>query len=308
NGYRFPALFEALSFVNNGNVRRVGGLSYINNGLNYLDNSYTLASSDVFNAALNTDVAKGLTPQQAALKNRDLLQVTNLSATRPERINSLEAGYKSVLLDNKLVVDVDAYLNQYDGFLGQVEVSVPYTTGFGQQVKVGSDEAVYAMIRANRDKQQTRYRVYTNAKNKYNNYGSSLGLTYNFYQKYTLAGSVSYNAISKNKQADVFVTGFNTPNWATNLSFGNREIAKNLGFNVVWKCQDAFLWESPLVNGEVKAFDTFDAQVTYKVPQARANIKAGGTNIFNKKYVQYAGGPTLGALFYVAITFDGLLN
>jgi hypothetical protein len=206
------------------------------------------------------------------------------------------------------VVDVDAYLNQYDGFLGQVEVSVPYTTGFGQQVKVGSDEAVYAMIRANRDKQQTRYRVYTNAKNKYNNYGPSLGLTFNFYQKYTVAGSVSYNAISKNKQADVFVTGFNTPNWATNLSFGNREIAKNLGFNIVWKWQDAFLWESPLVNGEVKAFNTFDAQVTYKVPQAKASIKAGGTNILNTKYVQYAGGPTLGGLYYVAITFDGLLN
>ncbi|MEO5910925.1 MAG: TonB-dependent receptor [Pelobium sp.] len=308
NGYRFPALFEALSFVNNGNVRRVGGLSYINNGLNYLDNSYTLASSDVFNAALNADVATGLTPQQAALKNRNLLEGTNLSATRPERINSLEAGYKSVLLDNKLVVDLDAYLNQYDGFLGQVEVSVPYTSGFGQQVKVGSDEAVYAMIRANRDKQQTRYRVYTNAKNRYNNYGSSFGLTYNFYQKYTVSGSVSYNAISENKQKDVFVTGFNTPNWATNFSFGNREIAKNLGFNIVWKWQDAFLWESPLVNGEVKAFNTFDAQVTYKVPQAKATVKAGGTNIFNTKYVQYAGGPTLGGLYYVAITFDGLLN
>jgi len=35
NGFRFPSLFEALSFVNNGNVRRVGGLSYINEGLNY---------------------------------------------------------------------------------------------------------------------------------------------------------------------------------------------------------------------------------------------------------------------------------
>ncbi|WP_017257626.1 TonB-dependent receptor [Pedobacter arcticus] len=308
NGYRFPALFEALSFVNNGNVRRVGGLSYINDGLNYLDNSYTLASSDVFNAALNTDLANGLTPQQAALKNRDLLQVTNLSATRPERINSLEAGYKSILLDNKLVVDVDTYLNQYDGFLGQVEVSVPYTTGFDQQVEVGSNEAVYAMIRANRDKQQTRYRVYTNAKNTYNNYGSSLGLTYNFFQKYTVVGNISYNAISENKQKDVFVTGFNTPAWATNLSFGNREIAKNLGFNIVWKWQDAFLWESPLVNGEVKAFNTFDAQVTYKVPQAKATIKAGGTNLLNTKYVQYAGGPTLGGLYYIAITFDGLLN
>ncbi|MGI4759656.1 MAG: TonB-dependent receptor domain-containing protein, partial [Janthinobacterium lividum] len=43
NGWRFPSLFEALSFVNNGNVRRVGGLARVNEGLNYLQNSYTRA-------------------------------------------------------------------------------------------------------------------------------------------------------------------------------------------------------------------------------------------------------------------------
>src|SRR4030095_2904818 len=123
NGFRFPALFEALSFVNNGNVRRVGGLPYINEGLGYLDNSYTLASVNVFNAAVNKDVTNGLTSNEAAKKNKALLAITNLSSTRPERINSIEAGYKSVLLNNKLVLDVDFYLNRYDGFLGQVEVA-----------------------------------------------------------------------------------------------------------------------------------------------------------------------------------------
>ncbi len=307
NGYRFPALFEAISFVNNGNIRRVGGLSYINEGLNYLDNSYTLNSINSFNAAVNKDVAGGLTTNAAALKNRSLLEVTNLSPTRPERINSFEFGYKSVLLDNKLVLDIDAYVNQYNGFLGQVEVAVPYATGLSSQVKVGSDEAVVAMVQSNRNTQQTRYRVYTNAKNQYNNYGSSLGLTYNFYRQFTIAGNVNYNDISENKSKDVFVTGFNTPNWATNISFGNREIVKNLGFNVLWKWQQSFLWESPLVNGQVPAFHTFDAQVTYRIPQNKATIKLGGTNIFNKNYVQYAGGPTLGGLYYVAVTFDGLL-
>ncbi|TKB97804.1 TonB-dependent receptor [Pedobacter cryophilus] len=311
NGYRFPALFEALSFVNNGNIRRVGGLPYINEGLNYLDNSYTLTSINTFNAAVNTDVATGLSANAAALKNRALLETTSLSATQPERINSFEVGYKSILLENKLVLDIDAYSNEYSGFLGQVEVAVPYTSTTPRlttQAPVGSDDAVIAALAANRNNQQTRYRVYTNAKNKYNNYGSSLGLTYNFYQKYTINGNVSYNNITENKQKDVFVTGFNTPNYTTNISFGNREIAKNVGFNVVWRWQESFLWESPLVNGQVPAYHTFDAQVTYRVPSAKANIKIGGTNIFNNKYLQYAGGPTLGALYYAAITFDGLLN
>ena len=308
-GYRFPALFEALSYVNNGRVKRVGSLSYINEGLGYLENSYTQTSVINYNAAVS---AQGNT-DEAALANRKLLEVANLPKARPEKITSFEIGYKSVLFNNKLVVDIDAYSNIYDGFLGQVQVYVP--TG----ETVGSDAAVLAMLDRNRDataatattaasKGQDRYRVYTNAKNTYHNFGSALGITYNFYKKYTLGGNVSFNKMKSNTTDDIFVTGFNTPKWNTNLSFGNREIAKNIGFNIVWKWQDSFLWESPLVTGNVSAYSTIDAQLTYRVPSAKASIKWGGANIFNHRYLQYAGGPTIGALYYVAITFDGLFN
>lgn len=305
NGYRFPALFEALSFVNNGNVRRVGGLSFINEGLGYLDNSYTLASVNQFNAAYNKErnplLPSAQIDQQAALKNKALLEITNLSPTRPERIVSFELGYKSVLLNNKLVIDYDAYVNKYDGFLGQVEVAVP-TDG-----TVGSDAAVIDMVAANRSK-QTRYRVFTNAKNSYTNYGTAIGITYNFYQKFILTGNINYNNIVASKTADVFITAFNTPNWVVNFSVGNREIVRNLGFNVVWRWQDGFIWESPLANGAVPAYQVVDAQVNYRIPKAKTTIKIGGTNIFNRRYIQYAAGPTIGGLYYAAITIDGLLN
>ena len=301
NGFRFPALFEALSFVNNGNVRRVGGLSYINEGLGYLENSYTLSSVNTFNAAVNKDVTAGMTTNDAALKNRALLEITNLAPTRPERIVSFEVGYKSVLFNNKLVIDIDAYSNKYDGFLGQVEVAVPASG------KVGTDPSVNDMLAANRSK-QTRYRVFTNAKNSYNNYGSSLGVTYNFYKKFTIAGNVNYNDIVTSKQTDVFVTAFNTPKWAVNLSFGNRQLFKNIGFNIVWRWQDAFLWESPLANGTVPSYNTFDAQVTYRIPKLKSNIKFGAANLLNKHYIQYAAGPSIGGLYYTAITVDGIFN
>jgi hypothetical protein len=304
NGFRFPALFEAISYVNNGNVRRVGGLSYINEGLGYLDNSYTLSSVNAFNASVNADVTAGLTANEAALKNRDLLEITNLGLTQPERINSFEVGYKSVLANNKIVIDIDAYTNVYTGFLGQVEVSVPLNNA----VQAGTDEAVTAMLASNRNAQQTRYRVYTNARNSYNNYGSSLGITYNFYGRFIISGNINYNDIVANTQRDVFVTGFNTPNWTTNVSFGNREIAKNLGFNIVWRWQDSFLWESPLANGIVPAYQTFDAQVTYRMPQYKTTIKGGGSNIFNNRYIQYAAGPTIGGLYYISVTLDGIFN
>lgn len=315
NGYRFPALFEALSFVNNGNIRRVGGLPYINEGLNYLDNSYTLASVNAFNAAVNRDVQAGVSSNEAAIRNKNLLEATNLATTSPEHINSFEVGYKSVLFDNTLTIDFDAYTNIYEDFLGQVEVSVPYARNAAEpnnpveQVTVGSDAAAIAMVQANRNSQQRRYRVYTNAKNKYNNYGSSLGVTYNFSGKYTITGNVNYNAISRNRQRDVFVTGFNTPNWFTNISFGNREVLPNLGFNVVYRWQQSFLWESPLANGTIPAYSTVDAQLTYRLPSIKgATVKVGGTNIFNERYIQYAAGPTIGGLYYVAVTVDGLLK
>ena len=308
-GYRFPALFEALSYVNNGRVKRVGILPVINEGLGYRENSYTQSWVAAFNAAVkaagNTDAA--------ALDNKNLLEVANLPDGRPEGINSYEAGYKAVLFNNKVFMDADVYANIYDGFLGQVQVYVP------KAETVGSDAAVIAMVDRNRDattasggnaasKGQERYRVYTNAKNKYTTYGSSLGVTYNFYKTFTVSGNLNYNAIKGNRTADLFVTGFNTPKFTSNISFGNRAITKNIGFNIVWKWQDSFLWESPLVTGNVNSINNVDAQITYRLPAVRSAIKFGGTNILNNRRIQYAGGPTIGALYYSAITIDGLLN
>jgi len=217
------------------------------------------------------------------------------------------------LFNNKLFIDFDVYANIYTGFLGQVQVFVP----IGETV--GSDAAVIAMIDRNRDattasggntasKGQERYRVYTNAKNKYTTYGSSLGVTYNFYKTYTVSGNVSFNRIKGNATPDLFVTGFNTPDWTTNISFGNRAITKNFGFNIVWKWQNSFLWESPLVTGGIGAINNIDAQVTFRIPTAKATLKIGGANVLNNRHIQYAGGPTIGALYYAAITFDGLLT
>jgi len=297
NGYRFPALFEALSYVNNGRVRRVGSLPYIDKGLGYLENSYTQQSVVNFNAAVSA--AGG--SRQTALDNRNLLVPADLPDSRPEQITSFEAGYKSVLLDNTLVIDLDAYINTYKGFLGQVQVFVPHG------VTIGSDTAVLAMLDKNRNAQD-RYRVYTNAKNTYHNYGSALAITYNIYKKFTVRGALNYNKMKSNQTNDVFVTGFNTPDWSGNISFGNREVVKNIGFNVVWRWQNSFLWESPLVTGTISAFSTVDAQVSFHLPKINSTIKLGGSNILDHRYLQYAGGPTIGGLYYAAITIDGLLK
>jgi iron complex outermembrane receptor protein len=294
DGYRFPALFEALSFVNNGNVRRVGGLEKVNEGLGYLENSYTQASADNFNNAI-----KGLTGSAktaAILANKSLLVTANLPKLRPEHIKAFDFGYKSILFDNKLILDIDAYYNIMDGFLGQVEVVVPKNL-------VNSDSSAFD-IATNTNSTRTRYRVYTNAINEYFAYGSAARISYNFYGGYTLSGNVNYNDLKIKGDNDVFITGFNTPKWSLNAQLGNREIFKNFGFNIVWKWQDAYTWESPLATGRIPAFNTIDAQLSYKVPAIKTSIKVGATNLLNYRYVQYAAGPTIGGLYYVSLTFD----
>lgn len=295
NGFRFPSLFEALSYVNNGGVRRVGGLAKVNEGLGYLDNSYTLASVDVFTSAINKDVANGMSKNDAIIKNKNLLVIADLPALQPEQVKAFDFGYKSVLFENKLVIDFDAYTNIFTGFLGQVEVAVP-TTGL-----VGTDSSAFDMTDKNK---QVRYRVYSNAKQTYLSYGSALRLSYNFYKFYSLSTNVSFNDFVQPAGTDVFITAFNTPKWSVNIQFGNREIVKNLGFNMVWKWQDAYDYQSPLANGRIAAYQTFDAQVSYKFEKFHMSAKLGGTNIFNKRYIQYAAGPTIGALYYLSLTYD----
>jgi iron complex outermembrane receptor protein len=278
-----------------------------------LGNSYTQQSVVAFNAAVNAAPGAASGTDATALANRSLLKVADLPTARPEQVTSFEVGYKGVLFDNKVFIDIDAYANRYNGFLGQLQVFVP------NSVTVGSDAAVLAMLDVNRDPTtatannaaslgQARYRVYTNAKNIYNNVGSSAGISYNFYKRYTLSGNASYNKLKAQSASDIFVTGFNTPEWSGNFSFGNREVIKNVGFNVVYKWQQGFLWESPLVTGNVPAIHTFDAQISVKVPIYNATFKVGGSNLANKRFIQYAGGPTIGALYYASITLDGLLN
>ena len=79
----------------------------------------------------------------------------------------------------------------------------------------------------------TRYRVQVNSQSKVRNYGFAGGITYNFYKTFTISGNANFNKLSQADATDPLIPGFNTPNWASNVSFGNRAVTKNVGFNVV---------------------------------------------------------------------------
>lgn len=306
NGYRFPTLFEGFSAVNNGGVYRYGGIDILTKNLRLFENSYVRSTVDNFQKAILNDVNnKGKSQSQAILDNQGLLKQNTYTYLKPEEITSFDIGYKGSLLDNKLFVEVDAYYNIYNNFIDQIEISVPSKGQVGQ-VTNGIDSTIFQVA----DKSKyTTYRMWTNAKSTYFNYGATAGAHYNFYKSYTFGGNVSYATLQKIDAKDVGLeTPFNTPDYIVNLSFGNREVVRNVGFTVSWRWQDAFVWKSQLANGTVLAYQTVDAQVTYKIPQIYSSIKIGGSNIFNTRYTQYTAGPAIGAFYYVTVTVDGLLR
>lgn len=301
NGYRFPTLFEGFAFVNNGGVRRLGGLEVTAGSLNVFENSYLNSSVTAFKNSVNADISSGLSKNTAIQNEKGILAQSTYDYIQPEHLNSFEVGYKGVVFDNKLFIDVDYYYNVYDHFIGQLDVTQPIRGTIGQSGGSSDSTAYFAYTGGTSVK---KYKMWTNSKSKVNNQGFDIGLNYNFYKKFNLGANLSYAALTEITSSDAFTPAFNTPKWITNISFGNRELFKNIGYNLVWHWQDAFYWNSPLATGIVSAYSTLDAQVNYRVPDLNVTFKIGATNILNTYHTQYVGGPSIGGFYYLTFIFD----
>ena len=290
SGSRFPSIFEAFSNVNSGGVKRVGGLKVMSNGV--FENAYLRSSIDKFQSAVNTDFNNGVPLTDAIEQQKGLLVKNYYTYLKPEHINSFEVGYKGLFINRSLKADADFYFNKYDNFIAQVEMNVPNTT-----------DAALISTALNDRSQQSRYRMYTNSQSVVYNLGASLGLSYLLANHYTISGNASYAKLSRTDNNDGFEDGFNTPEWMGNVSFAGENVYKALSFNVTYRRQSSFYWRSFLVNGNVKAYGTLDAQVSYALYKSKLGIKVGATNLTNNYYNSFLGGPAIGGLYYTTLTY-----
>jgi len=255
--------------VGGGTQRLIGGIPEFLNKYSLLTNKpFTEASYRAYMANL---IATGASePTLLTQYNFDPRGV------RPESVTAYELGYKG-LLGSNFLIDVYGFYNQYKDFITAVNVYQLNGTAF------------------------TKFGVPVNATGEVKTYGGAFGLDY-VRGKYTFSGNVSYNKLSDlpaNYQND-----FNTPEIRYNLGISNREIFKNVGFNVNYRWQDKFNWLSSFAGGEVPAFGTVDAQVNLKVPSVQSVIKIGGSNILNKYYITSYGNPEVGAMYYISLAFN----
>ena len=302
SGYRFPSLFEGFSNVNSGQVKRIGGLRVMSDGV--FENSYLRTSIDAFVAAntayVNANTPANATPaqkqavqSQAIAANKNLLVKNPYTYLRPEHVRSLELGYKAELLPKgRLLLDVDFYYNTYRDFIAQVEAYVPKTLN-------PDSAAIYLSSKAT----QNRYRLWTNAQSQITNYGGSLGLRYELPRGYLAGANTTYTRLARTDNGDGLEDGFNTPRWTYNLSLANDNAYHHLGFGLNYRWQQGYYSQTFLVNGNVAAYHTLDAQISYALPAPDLRLKLGASNVLNDYYVSYLGGPSVGGLYYLAVTY-----
>ncbi|KUJ59805.1 TonB-dependent receptor [Flavobacteriaceae bacterium CRH] len=292
NGYRFPSIFEGFSNVNSGGVKRVGGLRIMSDGI--FENSYTKASIDKFQAQVNSDVnTNGLTQAQAIEKNKSIIQKNPYTYLEPEFVKSFEFGFKGLALNRNLFIDVDFYYNSYKNFIAQVEASIPNTT----------DPNLIPTSLYSRTT-QSRYRLWTNSKSKIYNYGGSLGLKYCFDQTFSALTNLTYTKLDRTDDKDGLEDGFNTPEFNVNGTLIAENIWKNFGASATGRYQNNFDYVSFLVSGTVPAYWSMDAQINYNFQKPGVIAKLGGTNILNKTYTSILGGPSIGGLYYLSLTWE----
>ncbi len=291
-GFRNPTTQGQYIDLNIISARLLGGLE--ENYLKYAltENGFTGGSVLAFREAYFNDPSAGIDAYSDLL-----VPVTAFDPVRPEKVRSIEFGYKS-LIKNKLLVDAVYYYNAYSDFITQVRIHKASGDA------IADPSALPSLLSSSAD---NTFQIYTNLDDNVTSQGAALGLTYAINGGYTLGGNYTWSKLIGGFSDNV-LSEFNTPEHKFNLNFGNRKLTDNLGFNVTYRWQTDFEWQSSFAVGQVEAYSTVDAQLSYKLDALKSVLKLGGSNLLNKYYIQSLGGPDIGAIYYLSITFDQLMN
>jgi outer membrane receptor for ferrienterochelin and colicin len=266
--YRFPSTQQ--QWIN----LRVGGDVLLIGGVTELRDYYKFNSNPIYS----------LESVQA-----NAPKVYDYKELKPENVASYELGYKGVVADNKLLIDIYGYYGQYENFLARALVVQSKTGNIG-----GLGSASTRQV----------YSVPVNTEAIVKTYGYGLGLEYRLPGNFVITVNGSSDVL-QNVPAG-YVAFFNSPKYRANVILGNSMLGKrkNIGFNIAYRWQDSYFFEGDFATGEVPAIHTLDAQVSYKIPKTKSLFKLGANNLLNQYYYHAPGNPSIGGLFYVSYSYN----
>ena len=284
SGIRNPTLQDQYLYYNVGNAILLGNL-------NGFDSLVTIESIRDYYSGTFVDRTK--------------LVYFNVPKIRPEKVKSVEFGYRTTLF-NRLFIDGSVYYSYYQDFLGyQIGGDVGFNPGNPNDIS-----------------RITIYRVAANASSAVTTQGLSVGATYYLGKYLTFSGNYSYNELNKKGTDDPIIPAFNTPKNKFNVGFGGRDVKtrirvsgtaedpkyitlKDFGFSINYKWIEGFDFTgSPQFTGQVPTYDMLDVQVSKYLPKIRTTFKLGASNALNNQKFQVYGGPRIGRMIY----FSALLE
>ncbi|HXH19291.1 MAG TPA: carboxypeptidase-like regulatory domain-containing protein [Chitinophagales bacterium] len=225
----------------------------------------------------------------------DDLVFFDVPPVRPERVKSVEVGYRGILFEN-IYADGSFYYSWYKDFLGyRIGVSAPNPDYLIRPVKLQP------------------YRVSANSPDQVVTYGFSIAVNYYFLKNYSFSGNYSWNVLDKKGSDDPIIPAYNTPEHKFNVGISGKEISfrlgklkiKNVGFNFNYKWIQGFQFEgSPQFTGYIPTYGLLDGQINYTNKKIYTTFKLGASNILNNRTYQTYGGPYVGRMIYFSLLFE----
>jgi outer membrane receptor protein involved in Fe transport len=213
---------------------------------------------------------------------------------RPEQVRTIEVGYRASF-GNKLFADCGYYFSQYNHFIGYI---IGLDVQFDQSL-VGLPKSVDA------------FRYAANSTNSVTTQGLSIGMNYYLTDDWSLSANYSWNQLRKSNEEDPIIPAFNTPEHKFNVGFNARGLKLNNSPKAEWGCGANYKWiqgylfeGSPQFTGLVPTYDVIDAQINCLILKAHTNVKLGCSNLLNKLNLQTYGGPLVGRMAYLQLTYE----
>lgn len=238
--------------------------------------------------------------QSAISGNPDpsLLEVFYMDYIQPEKLSSLEIGYKAYF--KGLYIDWNAYHNWYRDFIGSINVVNIEQTSHKGQALPGVNQVIAGEASA-----PTVFRPSYNLSQRVTSWGTAIALSYKVWKNNMAKFNYNYMDYATANVTDRNAIEFNSPGHMFNIGLSNNDVRKtNIGFDLSYRWQSTFYWVTSFGAGDIKAYGTLDASVMYTKKDWHTVFKLGATNILGPTYRTIIGGPYIGKTFFVGVTYD----
>ncbi len=230
---------------------------------------------------------KGNPPVDLPLSSPTNPKQSTFNEFKPESVQSFELGYKALLAKGRLLLDVYGYLGEYTNFIVRKAVGQKINTNLGWTT---SNISILS--------------IPVNSTAKVKTYGAGFSMEYRMTRGYYATLNATTDVLQDVPEG--FIAYFNAPQYRYNIGFGNNGFGKDkrFGFNISYRWQDTFFYESDFATGDVPAFHNIDAQVSYKFPEIKSVVSIGANNLLNQYYTTAPGNPSIGGLYYVRFAYN----